>query len=72
MFLTLLQEMKINNATIAYFIVEEPRLSTEKFNRAVSQALQNGPEIYQVFCYKGKEKLHIFHHKKTAEPSSNR
>ena len=60
----MIEAMKTNNATVAYFIVEEPRLGTEEYNRIVTQVQQNGLQTYQIFYYKGEEKLRIFYHKK--------
>jgi len=60
----MIEAMKTNNATVAYFIVEEPRLGTEEYNRIIQQAQQNGLQTYQIFYYKGEEKLRIFYHKK--------
>jgi len=59
----LIEAMEINNATTTYFIIEKPRLGTEEYNRIKSQAQQNDLETYQVFYYKGEEKLRIFHYK---------
>ncbi len=61
---TMIEATKINNATTAYFIIEQPRLGTESYNRTKSQALQNGVQIYEVFYYKGEEKLCIFFYAK--------
>jgi len=63
----MIEAMKTNNATVAYFIVEEPRLGTEEYNRIVTQAQQNGLQTYQIFYYKGEEKLRIFYHKKSTD-----
>lgn len=57
---TMREVMKINNATTAYFIIEQPRLGIESYNQIKSHALQNGVQIYQTFHYKGEEKLCIF------------
>jgi len=59
---TLIEAMKTNNATVAYFIIEEPRLGTTAYTRIIQQAQQNGLQTYQTFYYKGEEKLHIFYY----------
>jgi len=61
---TLSEAMKTNNATVAYFIIEKPRLGTETYNQIIQRAQQNGVEIYRTFSYKGEEKLRIFYHVK--------
>ena len=61
---TMTEAMKHNNATIAYFIIEKPRLGTETYNHIIQQAQQNNLETYKTFYYKGEEKLHIFTYKK--------
>jgi hypothetical protein len=63
---TMIEAMKINNATIAYFIIEKPRLGPETYNRIIAQAQQNSLQTYQVFYLKGEEKLRIFHYRKTS------
>jgi len=63
---TMIEAMKINNATIAYFIIEKPRLGLETYNGIVAQAEQNSLQTYQVFYLKGEEKLRIFHYSKTS------
>jgi len=60
---TMIETMKINNATTAYFIIERPRLGTQIYNRIIQQAQQNGLQTYQTIYYKGEEKLHIFYYK---------
>ena len=62
---TLIEAMKTNNATIAYFIIEKPRLGEEEYNRIIQQAQQNGLQTYKAFYYKDVEKLHIFYYKKS-------
>jgi hypothetical protein len=57
---TMIKAMQHNNASVAYFVIEKPRLGTEQYNRIKSQALQNGLQIYQTFSYKDEEKLIIF------------
>ena len=66
---TLIEAMKTNNATTAYFIIEKPRLGTEEYNRIKSQAMHNGVKTYPggVFYYKEAEKLHIFYCKKSTD-----
>jgi len=62
--LTMIEAMKINNATTAYFIIEKPRLGTQIYNRIIQQAQQNNIQTYQTFYYKGEEKLRIFYYKR--------
>jgi len=51
-----------NSATIAYFIVEEPRLVEGEFDRVISQAQIGNLEVFGVF---GDEKLYIFRYEKS-------
>jgi len=60
---TLIEAMEINNATIAYFIIEKPRLGTEKYSSIINQAQQNNLLTYETFSYQGEEKLHVFYYK---------
>lgn len=60
---TMKEAMTYSNATVAYFIIEKPRLGTEEYDRIKSQAQQNGLETYQVFYYREEEKLCIFYYK---------
>ena len=66
---TMIKAMEYNTtnvkiyATVAYFVVEEPRLGSEEFNRVISQAQVNGLEMFGVF---GEGKLYIFYHQKEA------
>jgi len=59
------EAMKHNNATVAYFIIEKPRLGTEAYSRIIQQAQQNNLQTYQTFYYQGEEKLCIFYYKKS-------
>ena len=61
---TMVSAMKHNNATTAYFIIEKPRLGTEKYNDIIDQAQQNGLQTYRTFDYQGQEKLRIFIYRK--------
>lgn len=61
---TMIEALKINNATTTYFIIEKPRLGTQEYHRIIQQAQQNNIQTYQTFYYKGEEKLHIFYYKK--------
>ena len=62
---TLIEALEYNNATVAYFIIEKPRLGVYVYNRIVDQAEQNGLQTYKVFYYpEGEEKLRIFYYKK--------
>jgi len=56
----MIEAMKINDATIAYFIIQQSRLGTEVFNRIVAQAEANGLSPYATF---GDGKLYIFSYK---------
>ncbi|TET18893.1 hypothetical protein E3J74_08930 [Candidatus Bathyarchaeota archaeon] len=57
----MLLAMNYTDTTTAYFIVTEPRLGTEEYNRIVTQALQNGIQVYGVF---GEGKLYVFYYEK--------
>lgn len=57
----MLLAMNYTDTTTAYFIVTEPRLGTEEYNRIVTQALQNDIQVYGVF---GEGKLHVFYYEK--------
>ena len=57
---TMIKAMEQTNATIAYFIIQKPRLGEEKYNHIIFQAKQNGLQTYHTFDYQGQEKLHIF------------
>jgi len=60
----MLLAMSYTDTTTAYFIVTEPRLGTEEYNRIVTQALQNDDiQVYGVF---GEGKLYVFYYKKEA------
>jgi hypothetical protein len=52
------------DTTVAYFIITEPRLTTEKFNNIISQALENGLQLYGPPEGFGNGKLYIFYHQK--------
>ena len=62
----MLLAMNYTNATVAYFIVNEPRLGAEEYNRLNQQAQQNGLQIYPggILYYRGEEKLRIFYYTK--------
>lgn len=65
---TLIEAMKTNNATIAYFIIEKPRLGTETYSSIINQAQQNNLQTYKIFYYpEGEEKLRIFYYKKSMD-----
>ena len=59
---TMIEAVEFNNATTAYFIIEKPRLGTQKYNNITEQAQQNGLQTYHVFHYQGEEKLRIFYY----------
>jgi hypothetical protein len=61
---TLIEAMKINNATIAYFIIEKPRLGTETYNDIINKAQQNNLLTYKTFFYQEEEKIRVFYYKK--------
>jgi len=61
---TLIEAMKINNSTTAYFIIEKPRLGTETYSGIIDQAQQSNLQTYKIFYYpEGEEKLRIFYYK---------
>lgn len=60
---TLIDAMKTNNATVAYFIIEKPRLGTEVYDQIVQQAQENGIQTYEILYHQGEEKLCIFYYK---------
>jgi len=57
---TLAEAMKTNNATVAYFVIEEPRLGTDKYNEIIEKSQQNGLSVCWAFSNKDGEKLRIF------------
>jgi len=61
---TLKDAMRINNAIVAYFIVEKPRLGAQAYNSIIQQAEQNGLQTYPggIFYYNDEEKLRIFYY----------
>ena len=60
---TMIKAMKTNNATTAYFIIEQRRLGTHEYDRIIQQAQQNNLQTYHVFSYNDVEKLRIFYYK---------
>jgi len=44
-----------------YFVLEEPRLGTDEFNRVVNKALENNLKVFHSF---GDGKLCIFYYRK--------
>ncbi|MDH5690854.1 MAG: hypothetical protein OEY81_05450, partial [Candidatus Bathyarchaeota archaeon] len=56
---TMIKAMEHNNASVAYFVIEKPRLGKDQYSLIKSQALQNGLQIYPggIFYYQEKEKL---------------
>jgi len=64
---TMIKAMEHNNASVAYFVIEKPRLGTEQYNLTKSEALLNGLQIYPggIFYYQEKEKLCIFHYEES-------
>jgi len=62
---TLIDAMDTNNATVAYFIIEKPRIGSEKYTQIIQQAQQNKVQTYKVFCHpENEEKLRIFYYRK--------
>jgi hypothetical protein len=61
----MLQAMNYTHTTMAYFIITEPRLGTEEYNRIVTQTRQNDDlRLYGIF---GEGKLHVFHYKEEVD-----
>ena len=63
---TMKEAMTHNNATVACFIIEKPRLGEEEYNRIIQQAQQNNLQTYKIFYYENEEKLRIFHYRETS------
>jgi len=59
----LIEAMKCNNSTIAYFVIAKLRQGADEYNRIIRQARQNGLQTYPdgIFYYEGEEKLRIFY-----------
>jgi len=57
----LIEAMQYNNATVAFFVVEEPRLGSQEFNRVIQEAQRNNLPVYVIF---GSGKLYIFRYEK--------
>ncbi len=57
------EAMTYNNATVAYFVVDKPRLRAEEYTRIIQQAEQNNLQTYKTFYYENEEKIRIFYHK---------
>ncbi len=57
------EAMMYNNATVAYFVIDKPRLRVEEYARIIQQAQQNGLQTYKIFNYENEEKLRIFYYK---------
>jgi len=56
---------KINNATVAYWILSEPRMETGEYDRVIHQARQNNIQTYKIFYHpENEEKLRIFYYRK--------
>lgn len=49
---------------IIYFLVEEPRLGTDEFNRVVTEALENNLKVYYKYPTSGEAKLYIFYYER--------
>jgi len=60
----MIKAMNLTDATVAYFIIEKPRLGEEAYNRVIQQAQQNKLQTYKIFYYKNEEKLRIFYYEK--------
>jgi len=61
----MIEAMSINNATVAYFIIEKPRLGAEQYSRLVFFAEQNGLQTFKIFYYQEEEKLTVFRYEKS-------
>jgi len=57
------EAMAYNNATVAYFVIDKPRLHAEEYTRIIQQAQQNNLQTYKIFYYENEEKLRIFYNK---------
>lgn len=67
----MLEAMEINNATIAYFVIQKARLPDAEYYGIVERARVNGVQTYEVFYdSKGVEKLRIFVYKNTLNNGS--
>jgi len=64
----MVEAMKYNNASVAYFVIERPRIGEEQYNLIIQQAQQNGLQTFKVFYYEGEEKLRIFSHSLEEHP----
>jgi len=56
----MIEAMQVNNATVAYFIVSEPRLGAEEFSNVVAKAR----DTLTVFYVTGAGKLYVFSYRK--------
>lgn len=62
----MLEAMEINNATIAYFVMQKARLPNAEYDSIIEKTRVNNINTYRVFYdSEGTEKLHIFYCKKT-------
>jgi len=61
---TMKEAMAYNDAVVAYFIIEKPRMGEEEYNRVIQQTQQNGLQTFPggIFYYEGEEKLRIFYY----------
>jgi len=62
----MIEAMKYNNATTAFFIIQKPRLGSENYDYIVQQAQQNGLKTYKFLYFDNKEKLRIFYYQSQA------
>jgi hypothetical protein len=46
---TLIEAMKVNNATVAYLTIEKPRIGTETYNDIINKAQQNNLQTYKIY-----------------------
>jgi hypothetical protein len=60
----MIEVMSVNNATVAYFIITEPRLGPEDFGSTLSKALQAGLQAYGQPEGFGNGKLYVFRYEK--------
>jgi len=62
---TLIEALQYNNATVAYFVIEKPRIGAPTYSSVILQAQHNGVQTYKVFHQGSEEKLRIFCYKKS-------
>jgi hypothetical protein len=60
----MLSAMDSTNTKVAFFVVTEPRLGTERFDNAVAKARQNGLKVYGPLGGFGNGRLYVFYYEK--------